>query len=128
VAASGFERRYLILRLAESAGSFLLLIAGFIVLGATGNPTLGLLLMGAGFLIRIVLSRYTRRLVVEAAQKSYVDSGGSRWWYDSRTGQVAQAALRPAPQFDGPYAGREDAERAPEIARQRAAAWNAEDD
>jgi hypothetical protein len=29
---------------------------------------------------------------------------------------------------DGPFATREEAERAPEIARERAAAWAAEDD
>ena len=52
----------------------------------------------------------------------------SEWWYNHKTGQVEEGPQSLGSDRDGPYASRADAERAPEIARERAAAWAAEDD
>ncbi|CAN5439755.1 hypothetical protein BH09ACT4_BH09ACT4_08650 [soil metagenome] len=52
----------------------------------------------------------------------------TEWWYNNKTCQVEEGPQSLGLDRDGPYASREDAERAPEIARERAAAWNAEDD
>jgi hypothetical protein len=128
VTPAQLERRSLIMRVGEILGSAMLFVIGLAVVGAGGNTILGLAIIGAAFASRLLLSAFSRRLAIQAAEQSYVDAGGARWWYESRTGQVAQAALSPGPMFDGPYASRADAERAPEIARERAAAWNAEDD
>ena len=81
-----------------------------------------------------------------------VFSGSGRGWasaVDARTGRafwsvdLAEAPFRPlvagdvviygtrgfrGVDRDGPYASREEAERAPQIAQERAAAWNSEDD
>ena len=124
--SADLQRRYLIVRLAESVGSFLLIGAGVVVIAA--NPLVGALIVGAGFVFRIVMSVLSRRLQMQVAEQTYLDEGSSRWWYDPRTGQVSEGRMPSLPQMDGPYASRADAERAPEIARERAAAWNAEDD
>ena len=52
----------------------------------------------------------------------------SEWWYNHKTGEVEEGPQSLGSERDGPYASREDAERAPEIARERAAAWAAEDE
>jgi hypothetical protein len=57
----------------------------------------------------------------------YVEAGRSRWWVDRRTGAAEEGEHARGPFRDGPYPSQEAAERAPEIARQRAAEWNAED-
>jgi hypothetical protein len=128
VTPAQLDRRSLIARVGEILGSALLFVIGLGVIGAAHNPVVGLVIIGAAFASRLLLSAYSRRLAIQAAEQSYADEGGARWWYESRTKQVAQAALSPGPLFDGPYKSRADAERAPEIARERAAAWNAEDD
>ena len=51
----------------------------------------------------------------------------SEWWYNHRTGEVEEGPQSLGSDRDGPYACREDAQRAPEIARERARAWAAED-
>lgn len=51
----------------------------------------------------------------------------SEWWYNHVTGEVEEGPQSLATERDGPYASREEAERAPEIARERARAWAAED-
>jgi hypothetical protein len=122
------QRLLLIVFLAEHVGGLLVFGAGFAVIAVAQNAVLGLLIMGIGLAGRYGLSIARRRISLDAAQQSYYDGGGARWWYDSQSGQVAQGPLAPGPLFDGPYSSRADAERAPEIARERAAAWNAEDD
>ncbi len=52
----------------------------------------------------------------------------SEWWYNHRTGEVEEGPQSLGSDRDGPYASREDAARAPEIARERSRAWAAEDD
>ena len=51
----------------------------------------------------------------------------SEWWYNHKTGEVEEGPQSLGSDRDGPYASREDAARAPEIARERARAWAAED-
>lgn len=52
----------------------------------------------------------------------------SEWWYNHKTGEVEEGPQSLGSDRDGPYASREDAARAPEIAQERARAWAAEDD
>lgn len=49
------------------------------------------------------------------------------WWYNRITGEVEEGPQSLGSERDGPFASREDAARAPEIARERAAQWAAED-
>lgn len=50
-----------------------------------------------------------------------------QWWYNHRTGEVEQGRQSLSMDRDGPYASREEALRAPEIAAERARAWAAEE-
>ena len=52
---------------------------------------------------------------------------GTQWWYNNKTGEVEEGPISAGPDRDGPYASYADAKRAPEIARERAATWAAED-
>ncbi|HWH97045.1 MAG TPA: methionine aminopeptidase [Pseudolysinimonas sp.] len=52
----------------------------------------------------------------------------SEWWYNHKTGVVEEGPQSLGSDRDGPYASREEAARAPEIARERARAWAAEDE
>jgi len=51
----------------------------------------------------------------------------TEWWYNNRTGQVEEGPQSIAAERDGPFASREEAERAPEIAAERARRWAEED-
>jgi hypothetical protein len=51
----------------------------------------------------------------------------SEWWYNHRTGEVEEGAQSLGSERDGPFATREEAARAPEIAKERARAWAAEE-
>jgi len=51
----------------------------------------------------------------------------SEWWYNHKTGEVEEGPQSLGSDRDGPYASREEAQRAPEIARERARAWAAEE-
>lgn len=52
----------------------------------------------------------------------------TEWWYNHKTGEVEEGPQSLGSERDGPYGSREEAQRAPEIARERAAQWNSEDD
>lgn len=52
----------------------------------------------------------------------------TEWWYNHKTGEVEEGKQSLSIDRDGPYATREDAERAPQIAQERARAWAAEDE
>jgi len=56
------------------------------------------------------------------------DNAATQWWYNHKTGEVEQGRQSLGGDRDGPYATREEALRAPEIARQRAEAWAREED
>ena len=49
------------------------------------------------------------------------------WWYNRKTGQVEQGPQSLSGERDGPFASREDAERAPEIIAERARKWAEEE-
>jgi hypothetical protein len=51
----------------------------------------------------------------------------TQWWYNNKTGQVEEGPQSIGSDRDGPYATREDAERAPEIAQERSRKWAEED-
>jgi len=50
------------------------------------------------------------------------------WWYNHKTGDVEHGPQSLGSERDGPYATEADARRAPEIARERARAWAAEEE
>ena len=50
------------------------------------------------------------------------------WWYNHRTGEVEEGPQSLGSDRDGPFDTREDAERAPEIARERAERWRDDDE
>lgn len=50
-----------------------------------------------------------------------------QWWFNNKTGEVEFGPQSLGMDRDGPYKSKEDALRAPEIARQRAQAWEADD-
>lgn len=51
----------------------------------------------------------------------------SEFWFNHRTGEVEEGPQSLGSDRDGPFATREEAARAPEIARERARAWAAEE-
>lgn len=52
----------------------------------------------------------------------------AEWWYNHKTGEVEEGPQSLGSERDGPFASREEAARAPEIAQERARAWAAEDE
>lgn len=52
----------------------------------------------------------------------------SEWYRNIRTGEVEEGKQSLSSEVDGPYATREDAVRAPEIAAERARKWAEDDD
>ncbi|MDA0289770.1 MAG: hypothetical protein O2828_04705 [Actinomycetota bacterium] len=50
-----------------------------------------------------------------------------QWWFNHKTGEVEQGMQSLGLHRDGPFASREEALRAPEIARERSRAWDEED-
>jgi hypothetical protein len=51
----------------------------------------------------------------------------AEWWFNNKTGAVEEGPQSLGSDRDGPYASKEDAEHAPDIARERARKWAAED-
>jgi hypothetical protein len=52
----------------------------------------------------------------------------TQWWYNHKTGEVEEGPQSLSSDRDGPFDSRADAQRAPEIARERARAWQQEDE
>ena len=52
----------------------------------------------------------------------------TQWWFNHRTWEVEEGPQSLGSDRDGPYASREEAQRAPEIARERARRWAAEEE
>lgn len=50
------------------------------------------------------------------------------WWYNHKTGKVEFGRQSLGGDRDGPYASEAEAQRAPEIARQRAKEWKDEEE
>jgi hypothetical protein len=53
---------------------------------------------------------------------------GTQYYYNLSTGTVEEGAQSPAPDRMGPYASREEAQRALSIAAKRNEKWEADDD
>jgi len=51
----------------------------------------------------------------------------SEWWYNNKTGEVEEGKQSLGSDRDGPFASREEAARAPQIAEERARKWSAEE-
>lgn len=51
----------------------------------------------------------------------------TEWWYNNKTGEVEEGPQSLGGDRDGPYASREDAARATEIAKERSRTWAAEE-
>lgn len=100
-----------------------------LALGATLHmPILAMivLLIGVAYVIfKLFFDRHILRLVRDW---NYKAQGQSRWWYVRETGAVEEGIAPRGPRRDGPYRTRDEALRAPEIAKQRATAWNNEND
>jgi hypothetical protein len=52
----------------------------------------------------------------------------AEWWFNHKTGEVEEGPQSLGSERDGPFASREEAARAPEIAQERARAWAADDE
>ena len=52
----------------------------------------------------------------------------TEWWYNNKTGAVEEGPQSLGSDRDGPYASREDAARAPQIAAERSKKWAAEEE
>lgn len=50
-----------------------------------------------------------------------------KWWYNHKTGEVEQGRKSLGLHRDGPFATKEEALRAPEIAKQRSEAWDTDE-
>ena len=110
-------------------GSFLLLVSvGFIVFVTIQALLVSLTLAGLGVAARFAAVAFDTYLGLRMPKLSYESEGSQRWWYDRRSGNVEEGIMPRGRHRDGPYRSRDDALRGPEIARERAAAWNAEDD
>jgi hypothetical protein len=51
----------------------------------------------------------------------------TEWFYNIKTGEVQEGRQSIASELDGPFATREEAERAPEIIAERSRRWAAEE-
>lgn len=58
----------------------------------------------------------------------HLEDPSGDWWYNNKTGKVEQGRLSPGVDRDGPFRTREEAERAPELFRERSKEWIAEED
>lgn len=52
-------------------------------------------------------------------------SDGQQYWFNTKTGQVDVGHLKPGATLMGPYASRDEAERALQTAREKTEAWDA---
>jgi hypothetical protein len=67
---------------------------------------------------------------VESTERGETHMAGDReqtWWYNHKTGEVEEGPQSLGSDRDGPYVSREEAARAPEIARERARRWAEEE-
>lgn len=115
-------------QLAAKFGSLVLLFVGALLTTILPIHSIGLALIIGAFALRVGLTIRENSTRKETAKLAYVASGKEQWWFNRRTGEVEEGTVLGGLHLDGPYSSREDAMRSVEIARERAAAWNAEDD
>lgn len=121
------QRRWIILRLGGGILSLVLAGLGFAFIAAWGSVAFGSVLIAVAIALQIVLGFVATPLANRGLTSTQVLSGGDSWWYNHKTGEVEHGPVSLGSDRDGPYATQQDAARAPEIARERAAKWNAED-
>ena len=100
-------------------------VAAFVGLSLGGGIGLALLAVGALLFAGALLVLFVGARRARAADPGLSDP--NQWWYNNKTGEVEQGMHPVSADWDGPYSSREDALRAPEIARDRARKW-AEDE
>jgi len=122
------QRLSIVVKLAGFAWLFLLVTGGFILAVAIQSVAAGVILAGIGISGRLATGAFDTYVSFRTPKLSYESEGSQRWWYDWRSGNVEEGIMPLGRHRDGPYRTRDDALRGPEIARERAAAWNAEDD
>ena len=120
------QRRWILLRVGGGILSLLLAVLGFVFI-ARDSVAVGISLIAVAIALQVVLAFVATPLANRGLSSTQVLSGGDSWWYNHKTGEVEHGPQSLGSDRDGPYATREDAARAPEIARERAANWNAED-
>jgi len=113
----------LVINLLLFVGAVALALIGMIAGGTLGLVFIGIaaVLMIVGFVVLLVGNRR-----IKAADPT--TPSAESWWYNNRSGEVEQGERSLGSDRDGPYRTREEAERAPEIARERSAKWAAEDE
>ena len=62
------------------------------------------------------------------AKHDGADTTATQWWYNHKTDEVEHGPQSLGSDRDGPYATEADARRAPQIARERARAWAADEE
>jgi hypothetical protein len=120
------QRRWILLRVGGSILSLLLAVLGFVFI-ARDSVAVGISLIAVAIALQVVLAFVATPLANRGLSSTQVLSGGDSWWYNHKTGEVEHGPVSLGSDRDGPYATKQDAARAPEIARERAAKWNAED-
>ena len=102
---------------------------GLISLSLTGWPSPPAVAFGLVGVVTVALNAWL--LYVDLTGRRSPSTKGStmtEWWYNNKTKQVEEGPQSLGSDRDGPYASRAEAERAPEIAAERARKWAAEDD
>jgi hypothetical protein len=125
--ASLAQRRWIALRLGGGILSLVLAVLGFAFIGPWGSAPAGITLIAIAVVLQLALAVLATPLANRGLTFTQIRSSGDTWWYNHKTGEVERGPQSLGSDRDGPYATREDAARAPEIARERAAKWNAED-
>jgi hypothetical protein len=125
--AAAAQRRWIIVRLGGSVLFLALIVLGFVLAGPLNSAPAGIAVIIVAIVFRIALPFVATRLGTRGLPTTRLTGTADTWWYNHRTGEVEQGPQSLGLDRDGPYATREDAMRAPEIARERAAKWNAED-
>jgi hypothetical protein len=119
------QRRWIRLRIGGGILSLVLAVLGFVFIGR-GSTAVGISLIVVAIALQIVLPFAATPLANRGLTSTQALSGGGSWWYNHKTGQVEHGPLSLGSDRDGPFATEQDAARAPEIARERAAKWDAE--
>lgn len=127
-AARMWLRRWLVFRGTESGVFIILVTVGLILAFTVQGSLIGPILLGIGVVFRLVASSLDWLLSRRVRELTDVAQDQPRWWYSRDTGEAEEGVEPRGSHRDGPYRTRDEALRGPEIARQRAAAWNAEDD
>jgi hypothetical protein len=118
-------KRLALVRIASAFGTLALIVAGIVLVFAVPRSPIGPMFVLVAVVARFAVRGYLTHLQRLDAHRQY-ELEGQRWWFNRRTRTVEEGE-RPHGAFrDGPYPTREAAERAPQIARGRAAEWNAE--